>query len=166
MATSTGTGSVGRVETNRVVLFTDADPLVLDSGATLAPVEVAYETYGTLNADRTNAIFVCHALTGDAHAAGHHGDPRRPGWWDTLIGPGKPVDTERFHVICANLLGGCKGTSGPTSTNPATGERYGLDFPLFTIRDMAEVHRRLLRELGVTKIHAAVGGSLGGMQIL
>ena len=134
MATSTGTGSVGQVETNRVVLFTDADPLVLDSGATLAPVEVAYETYGTLNADRSNAVFVCHALTGDAHAAGHHGDPRRTGWWDNLIGPGKPVDTDRFHVICANLLGGCQGTTGPASIEP--GHRRAVRPPV------PAVHRR------------------------
>src|SRR3954454_12855213 len=166
MATSTGTGSVGQVETSRVVLCDEGDPLVLDSGAPLAPVEVAYETYGTLNADRSNAVFVCHALTGDAHAAGHHGNPRRSGWWDTLIGPGKPVDTERFHVVCANLLGGCRGTTGPSSRNPATGEPYGLDFPLFTVRDLAETHRALLASLGISKLYAAVGGSLGGMQIL
>jgi homoserine O-acetyltransferase len=97
---------IGLVETQRAVLFTEDDPLVLDSGATLAPVEVAYETYGTLNADRTNAVFVCHALTGDANAAGHHGDPERPGWWDNLIGPGKPLDTDSLFVISANLLGG------------------------------------------------------------
>jgi homoserine O-acetyltransferase len=103
------------------------------------------------------AIYICHALTGDADAAD---------WWNTLIGPGKPVDTDRFHVICANILGGCKGTSGPASTNPSTGERYGLDFPLFTIRDMVAVHRALLASLGITTLHAAVGGSLGGMQIL
>jgi homoserine O-acetyltransferase len=103
------------------------------------------------------AVYICHALTGDADAAD---------WWDTLVGPGKPVDTDRFHVICANILGGCKGTSGPASTNPATGERYGLDFPLFTIRDMVAVHRALLASLGIATLHAAVGGSLGGMQIL
>jgi homoserine O-acetyltransferase len=166
MATSTGTGSVGQVETHRVVLFTDDDPLVLDSGATLAPVEVAYETYGTLNADRSNAVFVCHALTGDAHAAGHHGDPHRTGWWDTLIGPGKPVDTDRFHVVSANLLGGCQGTTGPSSTDPATGRPYGLRFPLFTVSDLVKVHRRLLAHLGIPRLAAAIGGSLGGMQVL
>ena len=150
MATSAGTqGSVGLVETSRVVLFTEDDPLVLDSGATLAPVEVAYETYGTLNADRSNAVFVCHALTGDAHAAGHHGDPSRVGWWDTLIGPGKAVDTERFFVVSANLLGGCQGTTGPASTDPATGGPYGLRFPLFTVSDLVRVHRQLLAHLGI-----------------
>jgi homoserine O-acetyltransferase/O-succinyltransferase len=127
---------------------------------------VAYETYGTLNAEGTNAVYVCHALTGDAHAAGHHGDPERRGWWDNLIGPGRPVDTERFFVVCANLLGGCQGTTGPGSTNPVTGRPYGLTFPLYTVRDLVEVHRALLRELGITRLAGAVGGSLGGMQVL
>jgi homoserine O-acetyltransferase len=130
------------------------DGLTFESGAQLAPLEIAYATYGTPG---DPVVYISHALTGDAEAAV---------WWDTLIGPGKAVDTERFHVICANILGGCKGTTGPSSTNPQTGERYGLEFPLFTIRDMVAVHRRLLRELGVTRVHAAVGGSLGGMQIL
>jgi homoserine O-acetyltransferase len=154
------------VETSRVVLFTEDDPLVLDSGATLAPVEVAYETYGTLNADRSNAVFVCHALTGDAHAAGHHGDPARLGWWDTLIGPGKAVDTDRFFVVSANLLGGCQGTTGPSSIFPGNGKPYGLRFPLCTVRDLVTVHRRLLRHLGVERPLAAIGGSVGGMQVL
>jgi homoserine O-acetyltransferase len=138
----------------------------LESGATLAPVEVAYETYGQLNDDRSNGVFICHALTGDAHAAGHHGDPAHPGWWDNFIGPGKPVDTDRFFVICANLLGGCMGTTGPSSLDPATGEPYGLRFPLFTVGDLVAVHRALLRHLGITRLRAAIGGSLGGMQIL
>ena len=115
---------------------------------------MAYETYGDPGAP---AVFVCHALTGDAQAAV---------WWDTLIGPGKPVDTERFFVICPNLLGGCRGTTGPSSVNPETGEPYGLDFPLFSVRDLVSVHRALLRELGVERLHAAIGGSLGGMQAL
>ena len=126
-------GSVGYVETQRVVLFTEDDPLVLESGESLAPVEVAYETYGTLAPDGSNAVFVCHALTGDAHAAGHHGDEERPGWWDTLIGPGKPLDTDHLFVICPNLLGGCRGTTGPSSIDPATGRPYGLRFPHFTV---------------------------------
>jgi homoserine O-acetyltransferase len=115
---------------------------------------VAYETYGDAGAP---AVFVCHALTGDAQAAV---------WWDTLVGPGKPVDTERFCVICPNLLGGCRGTTGPSSVNPQTGEPYGLDFPLFSVRDLVSVHRALLAELGVERLHAAIGGSLGGMQAL
>ncbi len=159
-------GGLGRVETQRVVLFTADDPLVLESGATLGPVEVAYETYGTLDDRRSNAVFVRHALTGDAHAAGHHGDPARRGWWDRLIGPGRPIDTDRFFVVSPNLLGGCQGTTGPSSINPATGRRHGLEFPMFSVRDLNTVHRRLLDHLGITRLHAALGGSLGGMQAL
>ena len=139
---------------------------MLESGETLAPVEVAYETYGTLAPDGSNAVFVCHALTGDAHAAGHHGDPARPGWWDTLIGPGKPLDTDRLFVICPNLLGGCRGTTGPSSIDPTTGRPYGLRFPHFTVTDLVTVHRRLLAHLGVERLRGAIGGSLGGMQVL
>lgn len=159
-------GGLGRTETRRVVLFPEDDPLSLESGATLAPVEVAYETYGTLDAERGNAVFVHHALTGDAHAAGHHGDPARRGWWDRLIGPGRPIDTERFFVISPNLLGGCQGTTGPSSVNAATGRRYGLEFPMFSVRDLNGVHARLLAHLGIERLHAATGGSLGGMQAL
>ncbi|WP_217912741.1 homoserine O-acetyltransferase MetX [Miltoncostaea marina] len=158
--------SVGRVETQRAVLFTADRPLALDSGAVLAPVEVAYETYGRLDADRSNAIVVCHALTGDAHAAGHHGDPAKRGWWDSIIGPGRPLDTDRFFVVCSNLLGGCQGTTGPSSTDPATGRPYGLRFPLMTISDLVRVHRALIAHLGIERPLAAVGGSLGGMQAL
>lgn len=157
---------LGAVRTASVVLFTEDDPLVLDNGVRLAPVEVAYETYGTLNAAGTNAVVVCHALTGDAHAAGHHGDPERRGWWDVLIGPGRAIDTDDRFVVCANLLGGCRGTTGPSSTDPATGEAYGLDFPAFTVADLVRVQRALVRSLGVTRLAAAVGGSLGGMQVL
>jgi homoserine O-acetyltransferase len=159
-------GSVGYVETQRVVLFTEDDPLVLESGETVAPVQVAFETYGRLDPGSGNTVLICHALTGDAHAAGHHGDPERPGWWDTLIGPGKPVDTDRFFVVCPNLLGGCKGTTGPSSTDPATGRPYGLRFPHFTVADLVTVHRRLLAYLGIERLHGAIGGSLGGMQVL
>ena len=132
---------VERVETRATVLFDREHPLALDSGATLAPVEVAYETYGALDPARANAVVVCHALTGDAHAAGHHGDPDRRGWWDNIIGPGRPLDTDRFFVICANLLGGCQGTTGPSSVDPATGRPYGLRFPLFTVSDLVRVQR-------------------------
>ena len=158
--------SAGLVATRRVELFDVLHPLVLESGVELGPIEVAYETYGDLNAERSNAIVICHALTGDAHAAGHHGDPTRPGWWDNFIGPGKPVDTDRFFVICANLLGGCMGTTGPSSINPGTGEPYGLRFPLFTVGDMVSVHRALVAHLGIERLHATIGGSLGGMQVL
>lgn len=157
---------LGETITHTVVLFTEDDPLVLDNGARLAPVEVAYETYGTLDADASNAVVLCHALTGDAHAAGHHGDPGRRGWWDALVGPGRAVDTDRAFVVCANLLGGCRGTTGPSSTDPATGETYGLNFPAFTVGDLVRVQRALVRHLGIRRVAAAVGGSLGGMQVL
>lgn len=139
---------------------------MLESGSSLGPVEVAYETYGTLNAAGTNAVYVCHALTGDAHAAGHHGDPDQRGWWDNLIGPGRAIDTRRFFVVCSNLLGGCQGTTGPSSINPTTGTPYGLAFPLFTVRDLVQVHRALAAHLGITHLAGAIGGSLGGMQVL
>lgn len=157
---------LGLVSTQTVKLF-DADrPLRLASGEQLAEVEVAYECYGKLNADRSNAVYICHALTGDAHAAGWHEGDRRPGWWDTMIGPGKAIDTNRWFVITANLLGGCKGTTGPGSINPATGKAWGLDFPLLTMSDFVTVHQALVAHLGIKKLHAAVGGSLGGMQVL
>jgi homoserine O-acetyltransferase len=161
-----GSGSVGFTRTERALLFTEESPLVLSSGHRLAPVEVAYETYGRLDEDAANAVVICHALTGDAHAAGHRGDPARPGWWDNLIGPGKAVDTDRFFVVSSNLLGGCSGTTGPSSTDPATGRAYGLRFPLFTISDLVEPQRALLAHLGVERPLAAIGGSLGGMQVL
>ncbi|GAB3821767.1 homoserine O-acetyltransferase [Tessaracoccus terricola] len=148
------------------LLFTDEQPLRLRSGATMTEVSVRYETYGTLNADRSNAVFICHALTGDAHAAGQRPGDKRPGWWDTLIGPGKPIDTDVWFVVCPNLLGGCQGTTGPSSTNPATGEPYGLDFPLLAMSDFVTVHRRLGEHLGIERWAALVGGSLGGMQVL
>lgn len=149
-----------------MTVFDDARPFTLRSGATLPRVDVAYETYGVLNADRSNAIYICHALTGDAHAAGVHAGDTRPGWWDTMIGPGKPVDTDVWFVVCSNILGGCQGTTGPSSTNPATGEAYGLDFPLLDMADFVEVHRGLARHLGIERFAAVVGGSLGGMQVL
>ncbi len=163
---ATASGSVGVVVTQTARLFTAADALPLADGSRLSPVDVAFETYGTLNAARTNAVFVCHALTGDAHAAGFHEGDTRPGWWDNLIGPGKPLDTDRFFVICANLLGGCQGTTGPSSINPQTGRAYGLQFPLLTVSDLVEVHRALLRRLGISRLLAVIGGSLGGMQAL
>ncbi len=127
---------------------------------------MAYETYGELSRTRDNVVVVCHALTGDAHAAGHHGDPRRRGWWDNFIGPGRALDTDRFHVVSANLLGGCSGTTGPSTVDPATGRPYGMGFPLLTVADFVAVHRRLLRVLGIDRVAAVVGGSLGGMQAL
>jgi homoserine O-acetyltransferase len=158
--------SAGLVETQQVRLYDESDPFVLESGEKLAPVDVAYETYGELNAECSNAIVVCHALTGDAHVAGHHGEPKTEGWWDSMIGPGKPVDTNTYFVVSSNLLGGCSGTTGPSSIDPATGKPYGLRFPYFSVRDLAEVQRRLLQELGIERLYAGMGGSLGGMQIL
>ena len=163
---STDGGAIGLVETQRALLFDEGRPLVLSSGRELAPVEVAYETYGELNEQKSNAVFICHALTGDAHAAGHHGDPERRGWWDNIIGPGRPVDTNRFFVVVPNLLGGCQGTTGPSSIDPQTGAPYGLRFPMLTVRDLVSVHRKLLEHLGVERPLAVIGGSLGGMQAL
>lgn len=159
-------GSVGLLSTSTVRLFTAVDPLQLAQGGSLGPIDVAYETYGTLSAAADNAVFVCHALTGDAHAAGLHQGASRPGWWDNLIGPGKPLDTNRFYVISANLIGGCQGSTGPSSIDQATGEAYGLDFPVLMMRDLVEVHRALVNHLGVRRLLAALGGSLGGMQVL
>lgn len=158
------TGGIGRVYSHGALLFEQERPLQLESGAKLAPVEVTYETYGTLDEEAGNAVFICHALSGDANAAGHHGDPSRRGWWDTIVGPGRPLDTDRFFVICPNLLGGCAGTTGPSSSDPLTGRAYGLRFPLFSVRDLVAVHRALLAHLGIARLHAVIGGSLGGMQ--
>ncbi len=160
------TGSLGYVETQRAVVASASDPVLTRGGGRLEHVEVAYETYGTLNAARDNAVFVTHALTGTAHAAGLHLGAKKRGWWDNMIGPGKPVDTDRFFVISPNILGGCSGTTGPLSLDPRTGRAYGLDFPVLHMADLVEVHRRLLAHLGVERLHAGVGGSLGGMQIL
>lgn len=160
-------GSVGIVETKYITLFEPPHPLVLANGATLGPITVAYETYGTLNAAKDNAIYVCHALTGDAHMAGRRTpEDRKPGWWDELVGPGKGLDTNRYFIICANVLGGCQGTTGPGSINPATDKRFGLKFPFITFADMVSVHSELTRKLGIEKLLAVIGGSVGGMQVL
>jgi homoserine O-acetyltransferase len=140
-------------------------PLELELGGQLAGVTVAYETYGELNAARDNAVLVCHAISGDSHVA-RHDEQDDPGWWDVVVGPGKAIDTERCFVICPNLLGGCRGSTGPGSLNPATGKPYGRDFPTITVGDMVEVQRRLLDHLGISKLLAVVGGSLGGHQAL
>jgi len=159
-------GSVGPVSTQVIDVATPRDPLLLQYGGALKQVAVAFEIYGELNADGDNAILVCHALTGSAHAAGVHSRGELPGWWDPLIGPGKALDTNRYAVICSNVLGGCYGTTGPTSLNPDTGKPYRLTFPRFTIRDMVEVQRRLIDHLGVSTLKAVIGGSMGGMQVL
>jgi len=159
--------SVGLVEPQHFVFGSPEDPLVLDSGRTLGPVEQVYETYGQPNADRSNAVLICHALSGDAHAAGiHTPHDKRVGWWDGMIGPGKAFDTDRYWVICANVIGGCKGATGPNTTNPATGKPYGSDFPLITVGDMVEAQKRLVAHLGIEKLFCVAGGSMGGFQAL
>jgi len=156
--------SVGLVQP-RTDLFTE--PLALDCGRTLPSYELIYETYGELNAARSNAVLICHALSGDHHAAGFNTpDERKPGWWDSAIGPGKPIDTRRFFVVCCNNLGGCKGSTGPTSINPDTGKRYGPDFPIVTVRDWVRSQARLADRLGIDAWAAVIGGSLGGMQAM
>lgn len=175
-------GSVGVVETK----FLDLPaPLPLDCGRELHPVRVAYETYGTLSPSRDNVILVCHALSGDAHAAGYSASPSEEsaldgygaderdiakksglGWWDGMIGPGKAFDTDEYFVVSTNLLGGCRGTTGPSSVNPATGKPYGSDFPVITVADMVRTQRAFLKELGIDSLYAIAGGSLGGMQAL
>ncbi len=141
-------------------------PLRLDSGQSIAPLQIAYQTYGTLNADKSNAILVCHALTGDQHVASENPVTGKPGWWETVVGPGKPIDTDRFFVICSNVVGGCMGSTGPASTNPATGQPYGLDLPLITIPDMVRAQAMLVDALGIDQLFCVAGGSMGGMQVL
>lgn len=159
--------SVGIVQTRYARLFEPPGVLTLESGGRLGPIDVAYETYGELSPEKDNAIFVCHALTGDAHVAGKHSiESRKAGWWDGLVGPGRALDTSKYFVICANVLGGCQGTTGPSCLDPATGQPYGLRFPFITIGDMVEVHAALVRSLGIDSLLAIIGGSLGGMQVL
>lgn len=155
---------LGVVET-QYFTFAQEQPFVLESGATLSPVTIAYETYGTLNAERSNAILVCHALSGSAHAAGLDAQGRE-GWWDDCIGPGKAFDTDRFFVICSNVLGSCYGSTGPSSVNPATGKPFGLRFPVVTIGDIVRSQVALIDHLGIARLLCAVGGSMGGMQAL
>jgi homoserine O-acetyltransferase len=159
-------GSAGPVRVGLLDVATPNRPLELELGGRLNQVAVAYETYGELNAKGDNAVLVCHALTGSAHAAGMHEREEVPGWWDPLIGPGKAIDTNRHFVICSNVLGGCYGTTGPASLDPGSGRPYGIDFPRYTVRDMVAAQRRLLDALGVKRLTAVIGGSMGGMQVL
>ncbi len=147
-------------------IFRSTEPLPLDCGRETSQFEIAYQTYGALNDDRTNAVLVCHALTGDQHVANPHPVTGKPGWWETIIGPGKPVDTDQYFVICSNVLGGCMGSTGPASTDPATGKPYGLDFPVITIDDMVRAQARLIDYLGIPDLFCVIGGSMGGMQVL
>ncbi len=167
MAQSREAEGVGVISPQRVVLCEPPAELYLQSGRILGPVEVTYETYGTLSPARDNAVLVCHALAGDAHAAGLHApEDRKPGWWDPMIGPGRPIDTDRYFVLCANVLGSCKGTTGPASVNPRTGRPYGMRFPVITVRDMVRVQALLLDHLGIETLLCVAGGSMGGMQAL
>jgi homoserine O-acetyltransferase len=143
-----------------------AAALSLDGGAALPEIEIAYETYGTLDAEASNAILICHALTGDQHVASPHPRTGKPGWWQRVVGPGKPIDTDRHLVICANVLGSCMGSSGPASLDPATGKPFAMRFPVITIRDMVRAQAALLDHLGIARLKAVVGGSMGGMQAL
>jgi homoserine O-acetyltransferase/O-succinyltransferase len=149
-----------------VVKFGADKPLRLDAGVELSPFQIAYQTYGVLNPERSNAILVCHALTGDQHAANLHPVTGKAGWWETMVGPGRPIDTDRYFVICPNVLGACMGTTGPASTNPSTGQPWGLDFPMITVRDMVRAQAMLLDHLGIESLFSIAGGSMGGMQVL
>jgi homoserine O-acetyltransferase len=148
------------------VTFPTDKPLVTDGGRIVAPLTIAYQTYGELNDARSNAILLCHALTGDQHAANTHPVTGKPGWWDAMVGPGKPFDVDRYFLICSNVVGGCMGSTGPASINPATGRAYGLDFPMVTIRDMVRAQAMLLDHLRIETLFCVAGGSMGGMQVL
>ena len=159
-----GARSVGLVE---LKTWTFDDPLPLDCGRSLGPVTQAYETYGKLSPQRDNAILIFHALSGDAHVAGYHApDDPKPGWWDILVGPGKPFDTGKYFVVCANVIGGCKGSTGPGSIDPQTGKPYALDFPMVTVGDMVKAQKRLIDHLGIERLLGVTGGSMGGMMAL
>ena len=160
-----GANSAGLVKTQTWTF--DQPPLELECGQSLHPVTQAYETYGELSPNRDNAILICHALSGDAHVAGYHTpEDQKPGWWDIMVGPGKPFDTSKYFVICVNVIGGCRGSTGPSSINPHTGRPYGLEFPMVTVGDMVTAQKRLVDHLGISRLLAATGGSLGGMQAL
>ena len=161
------TKSIGQVTPATFTFGSQSDPMMLESGHKLGPVDIVYETYGHPNEDRSNAILICHALSGDHHAAGVHGPhDRYTGWWDNMIGPGKGFDTNRYWVICSNILGGCKGSTGPGSINPATCEPYGLNFPVVTIGDMVVAQKQLIDHLQIPQLYAIAGGSMGGFQAL
>jgi homoserine O-acetyltransferase/O-succinyltransferase len=164
MSASPAAGSAGIVVPRRVLI---ERPLTLDCGRVLPRHELMVETYGELNRERSNAVLICHALSGDHHAAGFHGeDEAKPGWWDSAIGPGKPIDTKRFHVVCLNNLGGCRGSTGPNTVNPETGAPYGPDFPVITVHDWVRSQALLADALGIRRWAAVIGGSLGGMQVM
>src|SRR3954463_1728258 len=152
---------------NSMVARFGADkPLKLDAGVELSPFQIAYKTYGVLNAQRSNAVMICHALTGDQHVASTHPVTKKPGWWETMVGPGRPIDTERYFVICPNVLGSCMGTTGPAWIDPKPDQPWGLEFPVITVRDMVRAQAMLLDELGIDTLFSVAGGSMGGMQVL
>jgi homoserine O-acetyltransferase len=151
---------------SQIAVFDGAQALAMSAGASLEPFSIAYQTYGELNAAKSNAILLCHALTGDQHVANRHPLTGKPGWWSALVGPGKPFDTNRYFIICSNVLGGCMGTTGPASLNPATGRAYGLDLPMVTIADMVRAQAMLIDRLGIDTLFCVAGGSMGGMQVL
>lgn len=162
-----GDGAAIAIEENGGTwVFGPERPLVLDSGARIDNLEVAYKTYGTLNADRSNAVLICHALTLDQYVASAHPKTGKPGWWTTLVGPGLPLDPAKYFIICPNVVGGCMGTTGPSSINPATGKPWGLTFPVITIADMVRAQAMLIEALGIETLFSVVGGSMGGMQVL
>jgi homoserine O-acetyltransferase len=159
--------SVGMVEKKYFTFAEPPDEMVLESGARLGPVTLAYETYGNLAPNRRNAVLILHALSGDSHVAGYYSnEDEKPGWWDCMVGPGKGIDTEKFFVICANIIGSCMGSTGPSSLNPSTARVYGLDFPVVTIGDMVTAQKALVDHLGIDQLLCVVGGSIGGMQVL
>ena len=158
--------SLGPVTAQFFVFAQPPASLTLESGHSLSHVTVAFETYGNLNEHKSNAILVCHALSGDAHAAGISTEDNSPGWWDGLIGPGKALDTDKYFIVCSNVLGGCRGSMGPSSVTPQSGKPYALDFPLITIADMVEAERNLIDSFGIEKLLCVIGGSMGGMQAL
>ena len=157
---------LGFVETKYFTFGNPPDELKLESGEKLGPVTLAYETYGVLNDDKSNAILILHALTGNAHVAGYHPGDKDPGWWDNMIGHGKAFDVDKYFVICSNVIGGCHGSTGPSSINPKTDRPYGLDFPLVTVKDMVAAQSYLVKSLGIKKLVSVAGGSMGGMQVL
>jgi len=161
-----GKKGLGIVETKSFEFAQKPHELVLESGRKLGPITLAYETYGELDSERSNAVLACHAISGDAHAAGLHPGDKDPGWWDSMIGPGKAFDTNKYFVICSNVIGGCKGSTGPSFANPKTGKPYALDFPMITIADMVHAQRHLIDHLGIDQLLCVAGGSMGGMQVL
>jgi homoserine O-acetyltransferase len=159
--------SVGVVDKKFFTFAEPPDAMVLESNASLGPITIAYETLGTLNEDKSNVILIAHALSGDSHVAGYYSEEdQKPGWWDIMVGPGKGIDTDKYFVICPNIIGSCMGSTGPSSTNPGSGKPYGFDFPVVTVGDMVKAQKCLLDHLGIEKVLSVIGGSIGGMQVL